>query len=290
MVQKEVTCRGLMLDKSKILSRGLLYTILVFIAFYTIFPLYHMTVISFQPSVVGLFTQISLTPKGFSLKNYIDLFTKTSMPRWILNTAIYAGGVALLTIFLDSLTAFALAKGNFPLRNTFFLIILTGLMIPGQAILIPLFKIMVSLGWVNTYWGIIIPGIVSPSGVFLMRQYMLGIPDELLDSARIDGSSEFSLYWRIIFPLSIPVIATVAALKFIMHWNTFLFPLIMMRHETMFTIPVGIATFTAWAGATLWGQIMAGSVVAVVPTIVVFLVFQKKIIESLSLRFRVMKR
>ena len=274
----------------RILSRVVLYAVLILIAFYTLFPLYHMIVVSFQPSAVGLFTSISLAPKGFSWKNYIELFTKTSMPRWILNTAIYAGFVAFLTIFLDSLTAFALAKGKIPLKNTLFLLILTGLMIPGQAILIPLFKVMVSLNWVNTYWGIIIPGIVSPSGVFLMRQYMLGIPDEMLDSARVDGSSEFSLYWRIAFPLSMPVIATVAALKFIMHWNAFLFPLIMMRHESMFTIPVGIATFTAWAGAILWGQIMAASVVSVIPTIVVFLVFQKKIVESLALRVRVMKR
>ena len=274
----------------RILSRVVLYAVLILIAFYTLFPLYHMIVVSFQPSAVGLFTSISLAPKGFSWKNYIELFTKTSMPRWILNTAIYAGFVAFLTIFLDSLTAFALAKGKIPLKNALFLLILTGLMIPGQAILIPLFKVMVSLDWVNTYWGIIIPGIVSPSGVFLMRQYMLGIPDEMLDSARVDGSSEFSLYWRIAFPLSMPVIATVAALKFIMHWNAFLFPLIMMRHESMFTIPVGIATFTAWAGAILWGQIMAASVVSVIPTIVVFLVFQKKIVESLALRVRVMKR
>lgn len=278
------------MNYSKILSRIVLYTILILLAFYTLFPLYHMIIMSFQPSAVGLFTSISLTPKGFSWKNYIELFTKTNMPRWVLNTAIYAGSVAFLTILLDSLTAFALAKGKIPLRNALFLLILTGLMIPGQAILVPLFKVMVSLDWVNTYWGIIIPGIVSPSGVFLMRQYMLGIPDEMLDSARVDGSSEFSLYWRIAFPLSMPVIATVAALKFIMHWNAFLFPLIMMRHETMFTIPVGIATLTAWAGVILWGQIMAASVVAVIPTIVVFLVFQKKIVESLALRVRVMKR
>lgn len=274
----------------KILSRVVFYAVLIAIAFYTLFPLYHMFIVSFQPSAVGLFTDISLIPRGFSLKNYIDLFTTTAMPRWIVNTAIYASSVALGTILLDSLTAFALSKGKFPLKEFFFVLILSGLMIPIQAILIPLFKVMVTLNWVNTYWGIIIPGIVSPSGVFLLRQYMLSIPDELLDSARVDGSSEFSLYWRITLPLSTPMIATVAALKFISHWNAFLFPLIMMRDENMFTIPVGIATFQAWAGASLWGQIMAGSVVAVIPTIVVFLTFQKKIVESLALRARVIKR
>ena len=274
----------------KILKSVSLYLVLILIALYTLFPLYHMIGVSFQPSAVGLFTNISLVPRGFSLKNYIDLFTKTNMPTWILNTTIYASFIALGTILLDSLTAFALSKGDFPLRDNFFMIILTGLMIPVQATLIWLFKVRVSLNWVNTYWGIIIPGIVGPSGVFLLRQYMLSIPNEFLDSARVDGCSEFLLYWRITLPLSTPMIATVAALKFIMHWNAFLFPLIMMRHESMFTIPVGIATFEAWAGAALWGQIMAGSVVAVIPTIVVFFTFQKKIVESLALRVRVMKR
>ena len=259
----------------------LVYALLSLVALISIFPIYHMFNVSFKPrAILYEFTLFPLPP---TIENYILLFEGTLMFRWLLNTFAYAGTVALLTIIVDSMTAYCLSKATFPGRDLIFTIILAAMMVPGQVTLIPRFIMFRYMNLINTFWGLLLPGIASPFGVFLLRQYMLALPSDILDSGRIDGCSEWQVFWKIAFPLSRPAIATVAALKFISHWNTFLWPLIVMTTQDNYTVPVGLATLSWWGGSD-WGVMMAGSAISVIPTLAIFIIFQKYILAGLTLR------
>ncbi len=258
------------------------YIILVIFALITIFPLYHMIIVSLG----GYGFSFSLIPSNPNINEYIHVLIKTEMMNWLLNTFIYAGFVSIFTVFLDSLIAYPLAKGDFKGRNLIFSLVISYLMVPEQAVIIPLFKLMHNLGLINNLLALILPGMVSPTGVFLMRQYMLNVPSDILDSARIDGSSEVGIYWRIILPICKPALLTVAALKFIMHWNMFLYPLVMLRKSSMFTVPVGIATISWGMFGANWNLMSAACVISIIPTITLFLIMQKRIRAGIILRER----
>ncbi|MEM3407525.1 MAG: carbohydrate ABC transporter permease [Candidatus Aenigmatarchaeota archaeon] len=263
-------------------SRIIIYTILIIFALVTIFPLYHMIIVSLG----GYGFSFSLIPLNPRIDEYLHVLIATEMINWLINTFIYAGSVSIFTVFLDSLIAYPLAKGDFKGRNFIFLLVISYLMIPEQAVIIPLFKLMGSLGLINNLLALILPGIISPTGVFLMRQYILNVPSDILDSARIDGSSEIGIYWRIILPVCKPALLTVAALKFIMHWNMFLYPLVMLRKSSMFTVPVGIATISWGMFGANWNLMSAACIISIIPTILIFLFFQKQIQTGIILRER----
>jgi len=259
----------------------LIYLFLGLLSIIFFFPFYHMVNISLMPST--MLYEINILPKVITFRNYILLFKNTLITRWIINTFIYAGSVVLLTIILDMMVAYSLSKAKFPGRDAIFLIILASMMVPSQVTLISLFVMFHYMNLINTFWGLILPGIASPFGVFLLRQYMLAIPSELLDAARVDGCSEWCILWKIVFPLSRPAIATVASLKFIGHWNSFFWPLVIMTTQDNYTLPVGLATLSWWGGSD-WGLLMAGSTISILPTLIVFAIFQKYIISGLTLR------
>lgn len=236
-------------------------------------------------------------PRNPSLDNYIRFFTgPQNIGRLFFNSAFVALSVTFLQLFFNSLAAYTFAKRRFPGRDFLFLLLLGTMMIPGQVTMIPSYLIIKHIplaggnnllgmggsGWLDTYWALIVPGAVSAFGIFLLRQYMKGIPDDLLDAARIDGASEFRIYRKIVMPLSKPALAAMGIFTFNYVWEDFLWPLIVISSEEMRTLPLGLALFVV-KNRTVWDLLMAGSVVATIPVLVMFLIFQRQFIQGIAL-------
>jgi alpha-1,4-digalacturonate transport system permease protein len=187
----------------------------------------------------------------------------------------------LITLFINSLAAFALSKYDFKGRKLLFALTVSTLMIPPTVSLVPNFLIITALGWTNTLWGVILPTVASPTAVFLLRQYMLTLPDELLEAARMDGASEWRIYWQLILPLSAPAIAVLAIFSVNWRWNDFLWPLIVLTHTEKFTIPIGLHLFQG-DYAIEWQYLLAMSVLALLPITVVFAFLQKYITTGIA--------
>ena len=260
------------------------YLLLTMIAFTMIVPFLWMISTSFKPESEIL--RRNVFPVAPTMDNYSDVINKTDLPLWYKNSFIVAVISTVSVAFFDSLAGFVFAKYNFPGKRPIFIIFLTSLMVPTEMLLIPWF-IMSSdppIGgtWVDTYWGIAFPGVITASGIFLMRQFMQGVPDELLDAGRIDGVSEFGLYWRVAVPLSLPAIGALCIFNFLGNWNAFIWPLIATTRSEMFTLPVGIQQFSSEAD-TPWNLIMTGASLSVVPLLIVVIIFQRYIIEGIAL-------
>ncbi|HID53018.1 MAG TPA: carbohydrate ABC transporter permease [Anaerolineae bacterium] len=225
-------------------------------------------------------------PNAATLNNYRTVLLETPFLRWYLNSFIVATISTASVVFFDSLIGFVFAKYHFPLKNVMFLLILSTLMIPTEMLLIPWFIMSVNPpvgpAWVNSYWGIAFPGIITAAGAFLMRQFMTGVPDELLDAGRIDGVSEFGLFWRIAMPLTLPAMAALAIFNFLGNWNAYIWPLIVTSDKAMMTLPVGLSFFSNENGAD-WHLIMTGATLSVVPLMIVFIIFQRQIIKGIAL-------
>lgn len=244
------------------------------------FPLYWM-IASALKSPIDLF-DLRLVPSHPTLNNFGEVLTRTQFPRWFGNSLVVALITTVSVAFFDSLVGYTLAKLRFPGRGLIFVMILATLMIPTEMLVIPWYIMSSAYGWINTYWGIMFPGLISAFGIFLIRQFMSGVPDELLDAGRIDGVSEFGLYWRIALPLIKPAIAALCIFTFLGNWNAFLWPLIVIQKANMRTLPVGIALFSGEAGSS-WHLIMAASALAVLPVLAVFAILQRQIIEGVTL-------
>jgi len=196
---------------------------------------------------------------------------------------IVAVVVVFATLFFCALAGYGFAKFQFPGRQIGFLFILSTIMIPFQVLIIPLFVTVYHLGWTNSYLGLIVPGAISAFGVFLLRQFCLTLPEELLDAARIDGAGEFTIFWRVVLPLLMPGLATLAILTFLGSWNNFLWPLIVVTKDTLFTLPVGMTVFQQPLRQPYWTYIMAVSTVATLPVIVIFVALQRYFIQGVVL-------
>jgi len=220
-------------------------------------------------------------PDPATINNYIDIWTRLPFARFVINSVFVALLTTVCSVFFCTLAGYAFSKLRFPGRDKIFFVLLLTLMVPFQVNLIPLYKIMDLFKWIDTYLALVVPGIASVFGIFLMRQYIAAIPDELLDFARVDGCSEFGIFWRIILPLSLPGVSTLAIFTFMESWNSFLWPMIVTNSMDMRTLPVGVALLQEYH-TTNWTQIMAGSTVAALPMIIVFLFMQRQFIEGLT--------
>jgi len=220
-------------------------------------------------------------PDPLTLQNYISVFTKIHFYRYFLNSVLVAGATTLAHVFFDTLAAYAFAKLTFPGRDKLFFFLLLGLMVPFQVNLIPLYRIMAILNWTNTYLALIIPNLTSIFGIFMMRQFLITIPNDLLDAARIDGCDEFNVFRRVVLPLALPGIATLVILTFMGTWNDFLWPRIVISSEALFTLPVGLAQLQMKNTSNV-AQIMAGTVLTALPMIIVFLFMQRQFIEGMT--------
>ena len=187
-----------------------------------------------------------------------------------------------MLLFFDSLVGYTLAKYNFRGREIVFIAILSTLMIPTEMLIIPWYMMSREFGWIDTYWGIAFPGLMTGFGTFLMRQFFMSLPDELIEAARIDGWSEFAIWWKIAMPLVIPALSALAIFHFLGNWTAFLWPLIITNDPDMYTIPVGLASFNG-ENETNWEIVMTASCLATIPTLFVFIILQKYIIKGIML-------
>lgn len=220
-------------------------------------------------------------PESLRFENYMRVFEMVPFGRYYLNSIIVSVGVTLITLFLCSTAGFAFAKIKFPGRNILFLLFLSTLMIPFHVIMIPLYEVVSFLGWIDTYQGLILPQITVGFGVFLMRQFMLSVPDDILDAAKVDGASMLYTFFKIVLPIQRPGLATVAIFTFNTSWNNLLWPLLSTTSPEMSTLPVGMALFSD-SKTVDWPALMAGSLLTVLPMIIFFIFMQKQFIRGLT--------
>jgi multiple sugar transport system permease protein len=221
-------------------------------------------------------------PESPTIANYERLFDRLNFPRYFWNSTFIAGMITLANIVFCSLVGYALAKLRFFGRDKIFLLVLATLLVPGAVTLVPLFVLMAKLGLVDTPWAVILPVAAGPLGVFLMRQFMLSIPDDLLEAARVDGAGELYIFRRVVVPLSVPAMAALGIVTFLPAWNALLWPLIVLTGENNYTLPVALAIFSRGQFQADYGLLMAGSVVLVLPVIIVFLLLQRRFTESVA--------
>jgi multiple sugar transport system permease protein len=226
--------------------------------------------------------ELSLLPRHPTLDNYAVLFAKTAFPRWFASSLLTATATTLSVLFFDSLVGYTLAKFRFRGRGVVFIAILSTLMIPTEMLVIPWYIMAKTMGWLDTYWGIIFPGMMTGFGTFLMRQFFATVPDDLIAAARLDGLNEFQIWWQVALPLVTPALSALAIFVFLGNWTAFLWPLIVTSSKSLYTIPVGLAAFSG-EFQTEWEMVMTGASVATLPVLVVFLLLQKYIINGVML-------
>jgi multiple sugar transport system permease protein len=221
-------------------------------------------------------------PDEPTLENYRELFDRLDFPRYFFNSTFVALAVTAGNLLFCSMMGYALAKLEFPGKRVLFAVVLATLMIPGVVTLVPLFVLVSNLNLTNTYPGLILPTVAGAFGVFLMRQFMLGIPDDLLDAARVDGAGEYRIFLRVVLPLCGPVLATLGVLTFLTSWNNFLWPLVVATSEDMYTLPVALALFSIGQQESNVALQMAGATVAVLPVVILFFATQRYIIQGIA--------
>jgi multiple sugar transport system permease protein len=257
------------------------FLVLCLIAFAILLPFIwtFLTSLKLEADIVRFPPQ--LFPRSFTLHHYGDIWHRIPFARLFLNTLIFAGGVTIVSLIFDSMTAYALARLDFPGRNALFLLVLVTMMLPFQVTLIPLFSLLSDLNWINTHQGLIVPRATNAFGIFFLRQFFLSIPRDLEDAARIDGASEFRIYRQIVLPLAVPALLTLGLFHFMYNWNDLLWPLIVTTETSMQTLPAGLALFMG-EHVVEYGLLMAGSILALLPMIVMFLMIQKKFVEGIA--------
>jgi multiple sugar transport system permease protein len=258
------------------------YTLLTIAGLITVLPLVYLVSLSLQTEGETLSGQAVLVPHSPQWGNYATLFRDAPFGDFIVNSLVVAGGISLTHLLLDPLAGYVFAKFRFPLRNTLFLAILSTLMIPFFVRMIPLYVMMSNLGWLNSYQALITPFMMDAFGIFLMRQFIQPIPDDLLDAGRVDGASEFTIYRRIVLPQARPALAVLGLFTFVFQWNEFLWPLVATTTEDMRTIPLGLTLFNQ-ENFTLWQLTAAGSVLMFVPTALILLFSQRYLVGGITL-------
>lgn len=260
-------------------TRVALYSLLVLGAVLALLPMVWMVSASLMPSGEASTYPPHFFPSRLTFAHYTDLFTRLNLGRYLLNSAFVSLVVTFASLAINSMAGYAFAKLRFRGRDRLFRVLSTGLVLPVQVAMLPLFLLMKNLGLINTYWGVIIPGMASIFGIFLVRQYALAIPDEMLDAARVDGASEFRIFWSIVVPGIVPILATLSIWTFLATWNDFMWPLIVLSDESHYTLPVALANL---AGEHVQDTelMMAGSVLTVIPVMLVFLFLQRYYIQG----------
>ncbi|GAA5165785.1 carbohydrate ABC transporter permease [Ornithinimicrobium tianjinense] len=221
-------------------------------------------------------------PENPTMQNFRDLFSRNSFGRYFFNSTVVALTVTAGNLLFCSAVGYALAMLSFRGKRLIFALILGTLMIPGVVTFVPLFVLVANMGLVNTLPGLILPFLVSPFGVFLMRQFILGLPRDLVEAARIDGAGELAIFGRVILPLLGPALATLGILTFLGSWNNFLWPLVVATGERSYTLPVALALISTGQNQTNYGLLLAGATVVVIPVLIVFLIFQKRFIQGIA--------
>ncbi len=272
------------MKKNYTLAKWIVNLFFVAVALIALFPLLSLILSSFRPSSELMRNGISFSINWneLSLNNYIHIFTESaSYWKWYGNSLIISALTIVLSLFFSSMVGYALAVYDFKGRNLLFLFVLVIIMIPFEILMLPLYQLMINLNLINTYTGVMLPLIVAPTAVFFFRQYAMGLPTELMDSARIDGCTEFGIYFKIMAPLMLPSFSAMAILQGLNSWNNFLWPLLVIRSNDLFTLPIGLATLLTPYGNN-YDTLIAGAVMTIIPIIILFIFFQRYFVAGLT--------
>ena len=251
--------------------------------FLMVVPFLWMAISSVKPEAEVRAVPPTWWPETLTLENYQSLFTRLDFPTYFFNSTVVALAVTVGNVIFGAMLGYALAKLAFPGKRVVFGLVLGTLMVPGVVTFVPLFVLTTNLGLTNTLPGMFLPFLAAPFGVFLMRQFIMGLPDELIQAARIDGAGELRIFFSVILPLCGPALATLGILTFLGSWNNFLWPLVVAQTEDKFTLPVALALYAVGQNATQYGLLLAGAVVVVIPVIAVFLALQRYIMQGIAM-------
>lgn len=246
-----------------------------------LFPLYWMVVVALSPRGELLTLELRLWPRHFTLGNFDTVFSSFPVASWFGNSVAIAVVVTAITVVVNLLSGYALAHLKFPGNNVTFLLMLSTLMIPTQVIMVSQFRLVTQLGIYGTYWAVILPSASTAFGIFLARQFIIGIPKEIIEAARIDGAGRLRIFRAIILPLCKPLIAVLTLLTFLSSWNEFAWPLIALKDYQLFTLPIGMLYLQGQFGSD-YGAIMAFALLAVLPMVVLFLFFQRYFVQGFT--------
>ena len=255
--------------------------VLLFAVFLLIMPYLYMISASFKEGSEIFSIPIKILPDGFYMGNYELLFGETNFSRWFLNSVFVSLSRMAIAILVSVMAGYAFAKFDFRFKNLLFVLVLATLTLPIYVLIVPLYDMMVTLGWTDRYIALILPFAAQAIGVFLARQYLLSIPDEILDAARVDGANEWVVFWRVVLPISTPVMAVLGILFFTTAWNDFIWPLVVMTEDSKFPVALGLPTLLG-PYSQEYGAVMAGSFLSTLPIIIVFLIAQRRFIEALT--------
>jgi multiple sugar transport system permease protein len=275
----EVTGRRALLVDSAV--KAFLIALVTALALIYLLPMYWLFITSIK-FPTSLYEPVpELIPDRLSLLSWQRIISHPLMGRWFLNSGIVAIGATAGTIAVASIAGYVFAKMEFPGKRPLFWLVLLTLMLPGQATIVPMYALMLRLGWVDTFWPLIIPAFGDAFAIFLMKQFMQTLPSSLIDAARIDGTSEWKIFWRIVLPLAKPGLAVLTIFTFVSHWNSFLWPLLMLRQNEMYTLQVGLASMRSSMGNMQ--LLMAAAAFTAIPMVVVFALFQRYFLEGLTI-------
>jgi multiple sugar transport system permease protein len=265
-------------------SRGIWLNVLIIVGLLVmVLPFVWMVLGSFKTTAELRQLPPTWIPENPTTENYRELFTRLDFPRYFLNSTVVAVGITLGNIVIGSMCGYALAKLDFWGKRALFLLVLGTLLVPGVVLFLPQFVLISNLGLVNTHLGLIFPFLAGPLGVFLMRQFMLSIPDDLIQAARVDGAGEYRIFARVVMPLCGPALATLGILTFLAAWNGFLWPLVVATTEDLYTLPVALALFAIGQQETNYGLLMAGSLVVILPVLILFVFLQRHFTAGIAM-------
>jgi alpha-1,4-digalacturonate transport system permease protein len=260
------------------IANNVLKYLLVFVFF---FPVLWIFFSSLKPQSELFTFPITFLPASPTFENYINAFKSGNFGRYFFNSTFVAVISTFITVLINSMAGYALSKYYFKGRDLLFYVMIAPLMIPLQVILVPIFILEKNLGLLNSLWGIIIPPAATPTGIFLARQYMLTIPNSLIEAARIDGAGELFIFNRIVIPLAKPIIATIAIFSFMWRWNDFLWPFIVLSRQKKYTLQLALANFVGQYNID-WSRLLSMTVISIIPRVIVFLLFQKYFIKGMT--------
>lgn len=264
------------------MKKYLVTSIAVILGVMTFLPFLWMVSASFMSTGAANTYPPKLFPDKFDFSHYQNLLTRLNLARYLFNSLVISLGVTFFSLLLNSMAGYAFAKYRFTRKKGLFKFLLSSMIIPGQVTMLPVFLILKNMGFINTYFAIIVPGMASIFGIFLIRQYALSIPDSLIEAAKMDGATELQIYFRVILPLCKPILVTLGLFTFMGTWNDFLWPLIVMTDSSMYTMPVALANLMS-EHVQDTELMMAGSVITIVPVLIVFLALQKYYIKGIMM-------
>ncbi|MEV0384815.1 carbohydrate ABC transporter permease [Nonomuraea sp. NPDC050643] len=268
--------------KSTTAGRVMAFVVLALFSLLMLAPFLWAVNTSLKSEADASASPVTILPAGgYTWEIYANVFKMGNIPTWMVNSLIVATGVTLITLVISTLAGYAFSRLDFVGRKPLLALTVASIMVPGTIFIVPLFDEMLAFDMVDTYWGIILPQVVAPVMVFILKRFFDSIPRELEDAARVDGANSFRIFLRIVLPLSRPIIAAVAIFTFVGAWNNFLWPFIVTNDPNLMTLPVGLQTVTNGYGV-VFAQLMAGAVLAALPLILVFLFFQRQIIKGIA--------